>query len=112
MSVDWSATEQKAISAIKDVLSGAWGDVATGASAQVKALVSIGASVEAAIQSDPPSITQSDYQALLLSAQRALDGVLQTYEAVGIVIAEQAAAAAVNVVVTALKQANPAIAFL
>jgi hypothetical protein len=47
-----------------------------------------------------------------LSAHRALEEVLQTYAAIGILVALQAADGAVNAVVSALKVALPAVASL
>lgn len=112
MSINWSQVEASVVSAVKGVLKGDWSAVSAGAQAQIKALVHAGQEIEIALNSNPPQISKSDYQALMVSAHRAIEGVLQTYEAIGIVIAEQAAAAALNVVVNALKTAFPAISFL
>ena len=112
MAINWATIETNAETAVKSVLGNAWTTVSAGATGQIQALISVGQSIEAGISAHPPTISQSDSQALILSSQRALDGVLQTYEAIGIVVAEQAAEAAINVVVSALKTAYPVVGML
>ncbi len=111
MAVDWTQVETDVVAAIKNVVKQEWGVIAASATSQVQALITIGQEIEAGLTATPP-ITPADYAFLKLSAQRALEGVLQTYAAIGLVVAQQVADAAVNVVVDALKAALPAVAFL
>lgn len=112
MAVDWTQVGDDVIAAIRKVVAQDWGVIAASATAQVTALVNVGKQIEAGLIADPQTIQQSDYAFLKLSAQRAMEGVLQTYAAIGIVVAQQAADAAISVVVAALKAALPAVAFL
>jgi hypothetical protein len=110
--VDWTKTLASAVAAAEAAIGADWSAVQTGATAQIQALISVMAQTEADIAATPPTISASEYSSLKLSSQRAIEGVLQTYAAIGIVAAEQAASAAVNVVVAALKTAYPLVGFL
>ena len=85
-----------------------WRVVAPAAKAQITALLQIAQAIEAGRN----DLSPDEYDALRLSQQRALEGVLASYAAISIVVAEQAAAAAWNVVAQALKTAYPALSFL
>ncbi len=108
MAIDWGKVGTQLEKSVGGVVGGAWQNAAAGASAQFKAIVAVGQSIEQ--QKD--SLTQLEYNSLKLMQQRALEGILQTYQGISIDIAEQAAAAAWNVVAAALKTAYPALAFL
>lgn len=103
MSVDWSQVLKSVEQAVMDVLGRNWQISSKVALAQTGALVAVGKSIEEAANASPPTITRVEFESLSLSQQRAMSGVLQAFEAIGIVTAEQAAAAAWNVVAQALK---------
>jgi hypothetical protein len=52
---------------------------------------------------------QADYDTLKVVQQRALEGVLVGYQGIGLMVAQQAAAAAWKAVTTALSAAYPAV---
>ena len=108
MAIDWTKVGTQLESSVGGVVGTAWKNAAAGASAQFKAIVTVGQNIEQ--QKD--SLTQVEYNSLRLMQQRALEGVLQTYQGISLDVAEQAAAAAWNVVATALKTAYPALGFL
>jgi hypothetical protein len=108
MAIDWTKVGTQLESSVGGVVGTAWKNAAAGASAQFKAIVAVGQNIEQ--QKD--SLTQVEYNSLKLMQQRALEGVLQTYQGISLDVAEQAAAAAWNVVATALKTAYPALGFL
>ncbi|GEM_PF-6600994 len=108
MAINWNTVSTNVGQAVGKVLGGAWGTVSQGASTQIAAVVAAGQSIE----NNKDTMTQADYNMLKLMQQRAMEGVLQSYSAVSLVVAEQAAAAAWGVVAAALKAAYPALAFL
>lgn len=101
MAVDWTGVGNDIASAVMNVLGGAWTTVKPAASAQIAALVLVGKQIEA----DRASMSKVEYDGLRLSQQRAFEGVLSAYSAISIVVAEQAAQAAWNVIAKALKSA-------
>jgi len=103
MAIDWGQVEKDAEAAVAGVLANDWQTVKTAASAQLTALIQVAQSIEQ--QAQAKSITQAEYESLKLGQQRALSGILHSYAAIGIVIAEQAAAAAWDVVAQALRTA-------
>jgi hypothetical protein len=103
MSVDWGQVLKSVEQAVMDILGSNWQIASKVASAQIGALVSVAQSIEEAANASPPTITPLEFESLKLSQKRAMSGVLQAFEAIGIVTAEQAAAAAWNVVAQALK---------
>ena len=108
MAINWNTVSTDVGQAVGKVLGGAWGNVSPGASAQIAAIVAVGQSIE----NNRATMTQSDYNMLKLMQQRALEGVLQSYAAISLVVAEQAAAAAWSVVAAALKTAYPVLGFV
>jgi hypothetical protein len=105
---DWNQVANDAIAAATGVLDEDWPIVSAGATAQIKTLISVAADAETSAEETPPGITPDEYASLKLSQQRALEGILTTYKAIGIVVAEQAAAAVWNVVETAFSAAAKA----
>ena len=101
MAIDWTKTADDVLKAVAGVVGGAWNTVKPAASAQVSSLIQTGQ----AIENNRANMTQAEYDGLRLSQQRALEGVLACYAAISIVVAEQAAAAAWNVISQALKTA-------
>ena len=108
MAINWANVGSSAEQAVAAVVGADWGVVAPAAKAQIAALVQTAQAIEA----DKDNMSAAEYDGLRISQQRALEGVLSAYAAISIVVAEQAAAAAWNVVSQALKTAYPALSFL
>jgi hypothetical protein len=108
MAIDWSTVGSQMGTSVEGVVGAAWQNAATGASVQFAALVAAGQQIEF----NKDSMKQAEYDSLKLMQQRALEGVLQAYEGISLDVAEEAACAAWGVLVTTLKVAYPALAFL
>jgi hypothetical protein len=108
MAIDWSTVGSQMGTSVEEVVGPAWQNAATGASVQFAALVAAGQQIEL----NKDSMQQAEYDSLKLMQQRALEGVLQAYEGISLDVAEEAACAAWGVLVTTLKVAYPALAFL
>jgi hypothetical protein len=108
MAINWTTVETQLEQAVKGVVGGAWQNAAAGASAQLAAIIAVGKQIEAGQN----GMQQAEYDSLKLMQQRALDGVLQTDAGISLDIAQQAAAAAWNVLVNAIKTAYPAIGLI
>ncbi|MBV8188045.1 MAG: hypothetical protein JOY64_29870 [Alphaproteobacteria bacterium] len=100
MAIDWNKVATDALDAAKNVVGAEWSNVATPAGQQVTALVAIGQQIETDFAAG--KMDQSQYSMLKAMQKNAISGVLSAYTGIGIVVAEQAAAAAWNVVATAL----------
>ena len=105
MAINWNNVGTQIGQAVGGIVGTAWQNAASGASTQFAALVAVGQQIE----QNKNTMQQGEYESLKLMQQRALEGVLQTYEGISLDVAQQAAAAAWNVVVGALKTAYPAI---
>jgi hypothetical protein len=108
MAINWTTVERQIEQAVGGIVGTAWQNAASGASAQLAELIAAGQQIEA----DRKNMQQAEYDSLKLMEQRALDGVLQTFAGISRDIAEQAAAAAWNVLVDAVKAAYPATALI
>lgn len=108
MAIDWSNVGRSVEQAVAGVVGADWSIMAPAAKAELTALVETAQAIEA----DRDSMSATEYNGLRLSQQRALEGVLSANAAISIVVAEQAAASAWNVVAQALKTAYPALSFL
>ena len=108
MPVDWNGVAGQVTQAISGIIGSNAKVLSAGAQTQVTALVQVGVQIE----QDRDSLQQVEYDSLKLMQQRALKGVLQTYEAIAADVAQEAAAAAWDVLVTALKSAYPTIGLL
>lgn len=108
MEIDWTSVGSSVEQAVASVLGADWRVVAPAAKAQITALMQTAQEIEAS----KDDLSPDEYDALRLTQQRALEGVLSAYAAISIVVAEQAAAAAWNAVAQALKAAYPALSFL
>ncbi len=108
MAIDWSSVGSQMGAAVKDVVGPAWQNASTGASVQFAALLAAGQQIEL----NKASMQQAEYDSLKLMQQRALEGVLQAYEGITLDVAEEAANEAWGVLVSAIKTAYPALAFL
>jgi hypothetical protein len=106
--MDWLTVGSSVEQVVASVVGADWGVVAPAAKAQLSALVQTAQAIDA----DKDNMSAAEYNGLRLSQQRALEGVLSAYAAISIVVAEQAAAAAWDVVAQALKAAYPALSFL
>jgi hypothetical protein len=108
MAIDWTTVERQIEQAVGGIVGAGWQNAASGASVQLAALIAAGKQIEL----DRKNMQQDEYDSLKLMEQRALDGVLQTFAGISRDIAEQAAAAAWNVLVNAVKTAYPATALI
>jgi len=108
MPIDWQQVSTDVKTAVLQVLGNSWQTVSTAAGPQLAAMVSIGQSIE---QSNAAgTLSQTEYQSLRSMEKNAFEGILSSYAAVGIVVAEQAADAAWNVISQALLKAGLAFA--
>lgn len=105
MTINWTNVATQLEKAVASIVGSAWQNASTGASTQLAAIVAAGRQIE----QDKSSMQQAEYDSLKLMQQRAFEGVLQTYEGISLDVAEQAAAAAWNVIADALKTAYPAL---
>lgn len=101
MAIDWTKVGNDVVAAVSNVVGTAWSTVKPAAYAQMASLVEAGREIEA----ERANMTKDEYDGLCLSQKRAMEGVLACYQAISIVVAEQAAAAAWNVIAGALKAA-------
>jgi len=108
MPVDWQQVATDVKSAVLNVLGNSWQTVSTTAGPQIEAMISIGQSIEQSYNAH--RLTEPEYKSLRSMQKNALEGILSSYEAVGIVVAEQAAQAAWDVVSGALLKAGVAFA--
>lgn len=108
MPINWTLVESEVEQAVEVVIGAAWRTVSTGASTQFAALIAAGRQIE----QNRNTMSQPEYDSLKLMQQRALEGVLQTYAAISLDAAQQAAAAAWNALTAAIKSAYPAVALL
>jgi hypothetical protein len=108
MAIDWSTVGSQMGTSVEGVVGPAWQNASKGASVQFAALVAAGQQIEI----DKDTLQPAEYDSLKLMQQRALEGVLQAYEGISLDVAEEAASAAWGVLVTVLKAAYPALAFL
>jgi hypothetical protein len=102
MTINWNHVEKQMGKAVANAIGPAWQSVSTGASTQFAATIAAGKWIERNQDMQPAEI-----ESLKLTQQRALEGVLQTYEGISLVVARQAAAAACNVVTQALTAEYP-----
>ena len=106
MAVNWKQVSTDVSLAVLDVLGNSWEVVAMAASPQLDSMVRIGQSIEQSYNAG--SLTELEYKSLRSMQRNALKGILSSYEAIGIVVAEQAADAAWNVISQALLNAGVA----
>jgi len=101
--INWTQVASGVEAAVKGVLGTAWQTVSAAAGPQIQAMISVAQSIETDYANN--RLTPAEYQSLKSMQKNALEGILSGYEAIGIVVAEQAAAAAWDVIATALKTA-------
>jgi hypothetical protein len=97
--IDWKKVLDNAVAAAQQVIGANWQPVANAAKFQIVALIENGKFIE----ENKDSMSDVEFKAAKLNQQRALEGVLKGFDAISIVVAEEAAAAAWRVVETALK---------
>jgi hypothetical protein len=100
MAIDWPQVRKDIETAVLEVLKGRWSTASTAAVAQIQAMISIGQSIEQS--QNQGRLTRLEYNTLRSAEKNALEGILSGHEAIGIVVAEQAANAAWNVISQAL----------
>ena len=100
MAIDWTQVGKDVEVAAVDVLKDHWSSVSAAAGAQIQAMISIGQSIEQS--QNQGRLTRLEYNTLRSAEKSALEVILSAYEAIGIVIAEQAAHAAWDVISQAL----------
>jgi hypothetical protein len=108
MAIDWQQVGTGVKNAVMQVLGNSWQTVSSAAGPQLEAMVSVGESIEQSYNAH--ALTEPEYQSLRSMQKNALEGILSSYEAIGIVVAEQAADAAWNVISQALLKAGVAFA--
>jgi hypothetical protein len=96
---DWSTVLQQATTAAANSLGGTWDTVSQTAEHSVQMLVDTGAYIE----TNKASLSTDDCNLLVSNQALAMKNVLLGYEAIGIASAEQAVAAAWDVVSSALQ---------
>jgi hypothetical protein len=99
--VDWNTVAQQAITAVANSLGASWTSVSGAATHSIQLLVQTAQYIAA----NSATLDQTDQKLLTDNQQLAMKNVLLGYEDVGIVAAEQAIAAASNVVQGALTTA-------
>jgi hypothetical protein len=100
MAIDWTQVEKDVEAAAIDVLKDHWSTVSAAAGAQIQAMIGIGQSIEQS--QNQGRLTRLEYNTLDSAQKSALEVILSAYEAIGTVVAEQAAHAAWNVISQAL----------
>ncbi len=109
MAIDWTQVSKAVEAAVVQVVEGSWSTVSIAAGPQIQTMISIGQSIEQS--QNQGRLTPLEYNTLRSAQTHALEGILSGYEAIGIVVAEQAADAAWNVISQALmKEAGVAFA--
>jgi hypothetical protein len=108
MTVSWTKTETLIEQAVSKTVGAAWQIASSGASTQFAALIAAGKQIE----QKKDTLKQAEYDSLKLMQQRALEGVLLTYQGISLDMAQLAAAAAWTALAGALKSAYPAIGIL
>lgn len=108
MPIDWQQVGAGVKTAVLQVLGNSWQTVSGAAEAQLTAMVSIGQGIERDYLAG--KLTPDEYQSLRSMEKNAFEGILSSYAAVSIVVAEQAADAAWDVISQALLKAGLAFA--
>ena len=103
--INWNHVGTQILDAVVNVVQGAWTAAPPVVEAQFQALVVAGRRIEA----ERESMKQAEYDDLKLTLSSAVQFTLLMSEGIGLVVAQQAAAAAWNALVSAIKAAYPAI---
>jgi hypothetical protein len=108
MPIDWQQVGTGVEKAVLQTLGNSWKTVSNTAGPQLEAMVSVGVSIEQSYNAH--TLSELEYKSLRSMQKNALEGILNSYEGIGIVVAEQAADAAWNVISQALLKAGVAFA--
>ena len=108
MPMDWQQIATDLRTAVMQVLGASWQTVSTAAGPQLDAMIGVGQSIEQSYRAG--KLSELEYQSLRSMEKNALEGILSSYAAVGIVTAEEAADAAWSVISQALLKAGLAFA--
>ncbi len=100
--VNWSAVLEQAVDAARAAIGEKWPLVARAATQQTSML----AANAAFIEENAADMTELEYKLVTKNQQRAFESVLSGFEAISIVVAEQAFEAAWGVILGALKSAT------
>jgi len=95
---DWTKTRDAVIAAAKNSLGTSWGIAAGTAVAQISGLVAVAKYID----DNKDSLTVENYQHLMKLQKTALEDALAGIEMIGITAAQNAAAAAMDVLIEAL----------
>ena len=106
--IDWNKVLGEAIAAARQVIGGQWPTIANSATTQITSLVENAKFIE----DNKASMSAIEYNATKINQQEALKGVLATFAAITIMVAEQVAAAVWGVVEAALKTIPELAAFI
>jgi hypothetical protein len=108
MPINWQQVGTDVKSAVMKVLGNSWQTVSGAAGPQLEAMISVGQNIEQSFNAH--NLTELEYKSLRSMQKNALEGILSSFEAVGIVVAEQAADAAWSVISQALLKGGLAFA--
>jgi hypothetical protein len=108
MPINWQHVGTDVKNAVIKVLGNSWQTVSGAAGPQVEAMISVGQNIEQSYNAH--TLSEAEYKSLRSMQKNALEGILSAYEAVGIVVAEQAADAAWGVISQALLKGGLAFA--
>lgn len=100
--INWTQVGADVEQAVMSVLGANWQTVSSSADVQLQAMIAIGQNIERDYAAG--NLDQDEYNSLRSMQKNALEGILSGYDAIGIVVAEQAAAAAWGVVANALSK--------
>ena len=98
MATDWSTLRSDAISAAQSVLGPAWAAASSGATGAITSLVHTAQYID----QNKASMTPAEAQFLSNQQKQAMQNVLTGYEAIGIAAAQNAVAAVIQAVLTAI----------
>ncbi len=96
MAIDWQQVGAEVTNVVVMVLGNSWQTVSNAAGPQIQAMINVAQSIEQS--RNVRKLTELEYNSLRSMQKNALEGILISYETVGIVVAEQAAEAAWNII--------------
>lgn len=108
MAIDWQQVGAEVTNVVGGVLGNSWQYISNAAGPQIQAMLTVGLSIEQS--KNVGKLTELEYNSLRSMEVNALEGILSSYAAVGIVVAEQAAQAAWGVISQALLNAGVSFA--
>lgn len=103
--INWNNVGTQILQTVVNVVHGAWTTVTPAIDAQLQRLVAAGQRIE----TEHEIMQQAEYDDLKQTLSSTLQFTLLVSEGIGLVVAQQAAAAAWNTLVSAIRAAYPAI---